>query len=148
MSEIQQNKSYTADELKGIIGEEKFNTFITPLTSVPEPTKSVVYSYNDLDDESKNVYSSLYLLLSSLNNANFNLFALGDRVIGKWRNQEETNNINLEYGTNLQITPYEYWTTAEILPRTGMYSALNADSIVALTPPDKTHMVIIPPPTL
>lgn len=146
MSELLPNVSYTIDDLKDILGDNYMSALTRPESDIPTPDKPPVYSYNDLDDSSKLVYSGLYNLLSSLNTENFLLFAVGSRVSGKWRSSQEAQDLNSQFQTDeVQTSPYEYWSTAKLLPSSEMYGVIGADAPIILTPSNETHKVIIPP---
>jgi hypothetical protein len=142
------NKSYTLADLKEILGDN-YNIALSsnPTVSIPKPNKNIVYSFEDFDEDTKSLFHNLYLKIKNLNpEKTFNLFAVGDRVIGNWRNQTETNDINSFYNVNLEVTPYEYYVDNVALPSLQDIGIV-ADAKILYTFPNKTHMVIIPPPS-
>lgn len=140
--------SYTINDLKAIAGDN-YIMFLSssPMPSFPEPNKSPIYSFADFDNNTKQVYSNLYSLISSLNTGkDFLIFAVGPRVTGKWLTKEEADSINLQYGTSETETPYEYWSTAKILPSTMELASLGASTKILLSSSNKSHSIAIPPP--
>lgn len=141
------NKSYTVDDLIEISGDN-LNIFLSssPIPMIPDPNKSPIYSFNDLDTASKNVYTSLYGLVSSLNpNSEFFVFAVGKRVIGKWVSEQEAEVINSQYNIEERETPYEFWAVAENLPTMFDIQSLDLGVEILANPSNETHRVIIPP---
>lgn len=146
MAELLPNVNYTVNDLKEILGDDFMTVLTRQETILPSPNKSPVYTYNDLDENSKIVFNGLYNLLSSINDEAFLLFAVGNRVTGNWRTSQETQDINNQYQATLLTTPYEYWATAKIFPSSEYYGSIEIDAPIILNPSNETHRVIIPPP--
>lgn len=141
------NTSYTVDELKEISGDN-INIFLSSssIPMIPEPSKTPIYSFNDFDNVSKNIYRSIYSLVSSLNpDSEFFVFAVGKRVIGKWLSKQEANAINNQYNTEEKESPYEFWIIAKNLPSIFELQSLNLGVVLVPNPSNETHRVIIPP---
>jgi hypothetical protein len=147
MKIFEKNTSYTIADLKSIAGDS-YHIFLSsyPTVNIPDAAKPVIYNYNDFDAYTKSVYTSLNNLISSMNpNSDFLLFAVGDRVNGTWRTNQEILDINDAYNLQLQQCPYEYASTAAVLPSTTQLGAVSCDTYVSLNMLNNTHRVIIPP---
>jgi hypothetical protein len=137
------NTSYTIEELKEIAGDS-YMMFLSspPIIPIPSPNKEIIYSFDNFDSNTKQIYNSLFLVISSLNpTSNFNVFAVGERVNGTWRSKQEVDQINNDLGVQLIESPYSYTSNAKNLPAS---SGLPFN--VQLDQTNSTHMVIIPPP--
>lgn len=147
MKIFEKNTSYTIADLKLIAGDS-YHMFLSshPTMNIPLSAKPIIYSYTDFDAYSKSVYTSLYSLISSMNpHSNFLLFAVGDRVNGTWRTNQEIQDINDAHNLQLQLSPYEYASTAAMLPSTTQLGTVSCNTYLLLNTLNNTHRVIIPP---
>ena len=137
---------YTAEQLKEIYG----NTYLNLLPNnvvIPEPVKPIIYSFNDLDNDSKEIYNNLYNLIVS-KNPGYNgivLFVTGKRVVGKWRSNEEVHQINQTYSVNIQADPYEFCTNVPILPTYEELRNISPIYELNFNCSNETHSIIVPP---
>ena len=140
---FQAKTEYTITDLKNIAGDN-YTMFLSspPAIAIPSYSKQIIYSFSDFDSNTKQVYQSLYSLISSLNpDKPFFLFAVGERVDGTWKTDQEIEQINSDFNLQLSKSPYSYTTTAINLP---ISSSLPEN--VLLNQSNNTHRVIIPPP--
>ena len=144
---LQPNINYTINELKAIAGDNYMSLLsAAPLVEIPSPNKPVVYGFDNFNNTTKNIYRSLFNLLSSINPGDtFLLFAVGDRVSGNWRDEEEVQLLNSEYNTIILVSPYEFVTNAKNLPSSIELSKISSNPPIIFNISNNTHRVIIPP---
>lgn len=138
---------YTAEQLKEIYGDNYLNLLPNNVV-IPEPDKPIIYSFTDLDNDSKVIYNSLYNLIANKNigYGGMVLFVTGKRVVGKWRSNEEASQINQEYNLNIQADPYEFCTNAPTLPTYEELRNISPMHELNINCSNETHSIIVPPP--
>lgn len=137
---------YTIDQLKQIYGDAYLDVLSNNI-NITEPSKPVVYSFEDLDSNTKTVYNNLLSLLKQ-KNENFTgliLTVVGKRVTGNWLSQEEVNQILNNTGAVLQVTPYEYCTNAPVLPDFAELNNISPNIDLFFNCSNETHAIIVPP---
>jgi len=146
--QLQPNTTYTINDLKEIAGDNYMSLIsAAPIIELPSPNKPVIYSFSDFDSDTQAIYSNLYRLLSSLNYPeSFLLFAVGDRVIGNWRTEEEVQLISSQYNTIILNNNYEFFSNAKILPSSVELLPISSQIPIIFNSSNNTHRVIIPPP--
>lgn len=144
MAQLEQGKKYTPDELNAILGP----TWITTLSASNPPSiqKDIVYSFDDLNNNAKEVYKSIYNLVKQLNpNSIFAVFAVGDYVSGRWKSVDEANQQSQQYQITVPPSTYSFWTNAATIPHEIETSQIQSDAPIKFDASNDTHKVIIPP---
>jgi hypothetical protein len=144
MSEFETGKKYSPDELNALLGPSWINTLSAAYP--PALVKDIVYTFNDFNNEVKDIYNSIYNLVKSLNpNSTFSVFAVGDYVSGKWKTLAEANQQAQEYNSIVPPSDYSYWTDAAIIPHDIDLLSIQTDAPIRFDATNDTHKVIIPP---
>lgn len=137
---------YTIEQFKQLYGDN-YLELLSNNVNVTEPTKPVIYAFNDLDNATKTIYNNLYSLLEQ-KNENFNglvLTVVGRRVTGNWLSQQEADQIFNETGVGMQVTPYEYCTNAPLLPDFTELNNISPSIDLLFNCSNETHAIIVPP---
>jgi len=117
---VEKHKNYTAKELEELLGENWREQL--GLNSIPKNiySKPIIYSFNEFDKETKDIYSKIAQLIKLKNpNQNVKIWATGSRIKGNWRTIEETKEMKKIYGENMvKYSDYDISTDAKILPTT------------------------------
>ena len=114
---IEKNKRYTLKQLRDLLGDDwkdKLGIKDIPKFLIPKPR---INSFDEFDDDTKRIYIGIYNLIKRKNpNQNFNVWATGSRVKGKWRTVEETDEIAFKYNIKPKYSDYDYISDAKIIP--------------------------------
>lgn len=140
---VEKYKNYTAKELKELLGEnwrKQLGLNSTPKNIYPKP---IIYSFDEFDKETKDIYFNIAQLIKSKNpNQNVKIWATGSRVKGNWRTIEETKKMKKIYGENMvKYSDYDISTDAKILPTTQDF--LNQLNIKVDYAGGESHKVLI-----
>lgn len=83
-------------------------------TSRPKNLKAKIYKFDDFPEKTKEVYIKIYRAILSCTNYEFKLWAVGSRVNGCWRTEEEELVIYKECNLPIKYSDYDYITTGNI----------------------------------
>jgi len=140
---VEKHKNYTAKELEELLGENWREQL--GLNSIPKNiySKPIIYSFNEFDKETKDIYSKIAQLIKLKNpNQNVKIWAIGSRVKGNWRTIEETKEMKKIYGENrVKYSDYDISTDAKILPTTQDF--LNQLGVKVDRAGEESHKVLI-----
>jgi hypothetical protein len=81
--------------------------------------KPIIDSFEDFDDNTKFIYKTIAIKIKEANPDQENLYVIasGSRVNGKWRSDEETENIAKEYNIKKpKYSDYDFITNAKNIP--------------------------------
>lgn len=110
---LEKYKTYTIKELKNLLGDDWFKQIASPIIPKCLIPKQRIYNFNEFNEETKQIYIQIYDLIKQKNpNQNFNVWATGSRVKGKWRTKEETDEISTKYNIKPKYSDYDYCTDA------------------------------------
>lgn len=104
------NKNYTIEEIKQLFGDDWFKKRTGPPKIYNKP---VINTFDDFDEDTKNVYIGIYNLIKEKNlNTDIKVWATGSRIKGCWKNVEEAEAESIRYNTPVKYSDYDYRTNA------------------------------------
>jgi hypothetical protein len=123
IKKLEKHKNYKLRELLALPPEyEEAKQLINNFHSryyLKTINKPKIKNYEDFNEDSKLVYGSLAKKIKQLNPDQENLYVIasGSRVNGKWRSDEETENIAKEYNIKKpKYSDYDFITNAKNIP--------------------------------
>lgn len=113
---IEKHRNYTVRELKELFGPNWREALGIPYQPVIQ-NHPVINSFEEFDDETKEIYLTIYNLIKSKNpTRNINVWATGSRVKGTWKTKEEAEEYAVTYKCRVKYSDYDYHTDALVRP--------------------------------
>ena len=79
--------------------------------------KPKITKFEEFDDQTKNIYLTIASELKKLNlDQNFKLTATGSRVTGKWRKDDEADELAAKFNIKVKYSDYDFITDATNTP--------------------------------
>jgi hypothetical protein len=145
MTNIIKGKLYTPDEIQSMYGQGWLTNVYEQNTFNP-PLKPSVHNFSEFNDYIKNIYNQIYSAVKSVNgDENFEVYATGDYISGKWISHDEATQYSEQYKKYIQPSPFDYWTTAKKYPSRFVLDNIDSNIKIRLNPSTSTHTVTIPP---
>lgn len=79
-------------------------------------TKPVPGTFNDFDPATKNVYTQIYNIIKQVNFENFELWATGSRINGRWMTDQEAESFYSARNCDVIYSDFDFLTTAKNIP--------------------------------
>lgn len=113
---IKLKKNYSISELYNNLGPNW--RYETGLYNVPKIfNKKKIKNFYDFDVDTKNNYILLAKLIKSINDDNIDVWAIGSRVDGCWKTEEEAEFQAKKYNKKfIKYSDYDFTTNAKNLP--------------------------------
>lgn len=152
MHKLEQNRNYTIKELIALSPEcDEAKDFVQNLNAnrySKTISKLVIKTFQDFDENTKFVYSKIAEKIKELNSNQENLYVIasGSRVNGKWRTDEEAENIAKEFNLKkIKYSDYDFISNAKYTPNlTQLALELNVRYINKIGSYNKNEEVEIP----
>lgn len=136
--------TFTAQELQAIYGDNWRK--LLGLSSRPVlRNKPVVKNFADFPPDTQQIYLKIAKAIKLATNMPFQLWAIGSRVKGTWRTEEEEEKIAAENNIKVKHSDYDYATTGvfpteQQLEQVGLFAV----KLHGITGPPTTQHVEIP----
>lgn len=120
---IEKHKNYTAKDLQEIYGPDWYIKL--GFDKVDYPKKQKINSFEEFDQETKNIYLNIFNILKGKNpTQDFNIWACGSRVRGYWRTKEEAETMASQHNRPVKYSDYDFCTDAKNVPSNDYISGL------------------------
>lgn len=123
MKKLEKFKNYTHKELLDLPPEyEEAKELIRNYHAqryLKTLNKPIIKNFQDFDNHAKHIYSSIAKAIKELNKDQENLYVIasGSRVNGKWRSDDETEEICKKYNIKKpKYSDYDFITNAKYMP--------------------------------
>lgn len=123
MKKLEKFKNYTLKELLDLPPEyEEAKELIRNCYAqwyLKTLNKPIIKNFQDFDNHAKHIYSSIAKAIKELNKDQENLYVIasGSRVNGKWRSDDETEEICKKYNIKKpKYSDYDFITNAKYMP--------------------------------
>lgn len=116
---LQKNKIYSFKELLQLSKKNTEIKKILNLHNVKISHKEKIYTFEDFDKETKNIYIFIANEIKKLNLNQENLFvcAVGSRIHGHWKTKEESEAIAKNLNSiKIKYSDYDFITNAKNMP--------------------------------
>lgn len=118
---IEIGKNYTLRELIEMKDQSpEAQAFVNSLEAIKKSkkyNKPKITKFEEFDDQTKNIYLTIASELKKLNlDQNFKLTATGSRVTGKWRKDDEADELAAKFNIKVKYSDYDFITDATNTP--------------------------------
>lgn len=128
---IQIGKNYTAEELRLIFGENWLDVLNLRIKNNVSQ-KSMIASFNDFDQNTKQTYISIHNYIQSLNPEYIiSVWATGSRIKGTWKTNKEAEDFAIINNRAVKYSDYDFITNAPKVPTKEelfLATGINADN--------------------
>jgi hypothetical protein len=114
-------KNYTLRELIEMKDQSpEAQAFVNSLEAIKESrkyNKPKITKFEEFDDQTKNIYLTIASELKKLNpDQNFKLIATGSRVSGRWKTDNEADELASKFNIKVKYSDYDFITDATNTP--------------------------------
>jgi hypothetical protein len=147
---IEIGKNYTLRELIEMKDQSpEAQAFVNSLEAIKESkkyNKPKITKFEEFDDQTKNIYLTIASELKKLNSdQNFKLIATGSRVTGKWRKDDEADELAAKFNIKVKYSDYDFITDAINIPDlTALASELGVKKLNKIGSYNKNQEIEIP----
>jgi hypothetical protein len=147
---IEIGKNYTLRELIEMKDQSpEAQAFVNSLEAIKESkkyNKPKITKFEEFDDQTKNIYLTIASELKKLNlDQNFKLIATGSRVTGKWRKDDEADELAAKFNIKVKYSDYDFITDAINIPDlTALASELGVKKLNKIGSYNKNQEIEIP----
>lgn len=118
---IEIGKNYTLKQLIEMKDQStEAQTFVNSLEAIKESkkyNKPKITKFEEFDDQTKNIYLAIASELKKLNpDQNFKILATGSRVTGKWKKDDEADELATKFNIKAKYSDYDFITNAINIP--------------------------------
>ena len=114
-------QTYTIADLEDLYGPEWRKSVFSGYPNVPI-TKPVIFNFTDFNESTKNIYRQILNIIASNNVGDYQVWATGSRIDGRWMTEQEAEVFYTEYKSPVNYSDYDFITTAKNIPTTETFN--------------------------